>query len=47
MDLNAAWNLWGVTAAKYGGQPRPEHLQQPTSRRLPASRAASLKRTSC
>ena len=38
-DLNAAWNLWGVTAAEYGGQPRPEHLQHPSSRRLPASRA--------
>ena len=28
-DLTAAWNLWGVTAAEYGGQPRPEHLQLP------------------
>ena len=28
-DLNTAWNLRGLTAADYGGQPRPEYLQPP------------------
>jgi hypothetical protein len=38
-DLNAAWNLWNVLAAKYAGLPRPAHLKQP-----PAAHCCDLTR---
>ena len=38
-DLNAAWNLGNVLAAKYAGLPRPAHLKQP-----PAAHCCDLTR---